>query len=499
MRNSFARLVKRYTARPSLRERAASLKASAARVIRRKPVETEPALADSNAASPVLAAQVNEWVGLQNEMTGAASMTNEELDPKCDRANELHALICAFEARTVADMAAKLPVYEDEHAELRRFELGTQVEHTWSSVVRDIKALSGNAAVPDPILAAIAETRCLTEARIHAANLPQPAGSIDPLPEQTAALEAFFAHVDGVLLKTVPTTAAGCAALARYAVDFLADEGFVLDEQGSEHVRILELIARSPAAGGTPTIQPLADPVLAVLNRYHAARAAWDAYSDRLEKEGWDALGGIEVASAEEGRLSKAWSQLSTEVLATMPTTEAGRLALADFIETWVADHGNADGTPQAGSETIFAEVHSALLRTVRTSAGQGHSPPAQAAQPRARHFIDSFDLSRIGMRDLAAIHDAARLIAGVADAIGCQPRSYDGEDGGWNAIGLFADAISETCGGVLADTVREALDREPKNGWERGLRLKILAEHTIDNDDKAAVAIFARDFQAMA
>ncbi|KQP79438.1 hypothetical protein ASF60_22770 [Methylobacterium sp. Leaf113] len=151
MRNPFALLAKPNTVRPSLRERAASLKASASRVIRRKP-------ADAASAAPAAA------------------------------------------------LAA------------------------------------------DPILAAIAETRRLTMARTCAYNVELPAGELDPSPEQNAATDAFFAHVDGVLLKTVPTTAAGCAALARYTVEFLEDEKFSLDEDeaNEQHVRILGLIARSP-------------------------------------------------------------------------------------------------------------------------------------------------------------------------------------------------------------------------------------------------------------
>lgn len=151
MRNPFARLAARDTARPSLRERAAFLRASASRVIPRKPVDAAPA-----APAPALAA--------------------------------------------------------------------------------------------DPILAAIAETRRLHIARIRALDVYLPAGETDPSPEQNAATNAFFAHVNSVLLKTVPTTAAGCAALARYAGEFLQDEGYALDEDeaNEQHVRILDLIARSP-------------------------------------------------------------------------------------------------------------------------------------------------------------------------------------------------------------------------------------------------------------
>ena len=162
MRNPFARLTTRNAARPSLRDRAAALKASASRVIRRKPAD-----AAMPVAAPLLTA--------------------------------------------------------------------------------------------DPILGAIAETRRLHTARVHALNVDLPAGTVDPTPEQNAASGAFFAHVDHVLLTTVPTTAAGCVALARYAGEFLENEGVALDEDlnNNHHVRILDLIARSPMLDGLPQAQPL--------------------------------------------------------------------------------------------------------------------------------------------------------------------------------------------------------------------------------------------------
>ncbi|MCC0808087.1 hypothetical protein FPV16_18030 [Methylobacterium sp. W2] len=111
-----------------------------------------------------------------------------------------------------------------------------------------------------------------------------------------------------------------------------------------------------------------ADPVFSAIERYHAAREAGDAFSKRFEVEGAEALGGWDVASEEDLRLAHIWSDLATEVLETAPTTEAGRLALADFIETWVDGHGNLDGSPQDGSDTVFAEVYPALLKALRAS-----------------------------------------------------------------------------------------------------------------------------------
>ncbi|MCJ2033052.1 hypothetical protein [Methylobacterium sp. J-068] len=175
-------------------------------------------------------------------------------------------------------------------------------------------------AAPDPILAAIDETRRLTWARNRAANLPQPAGSIDPLPEQEAATNAFFAHVDDVLLKTVPTTAAGCAALARYTVEFLADEGFSLDEdQASEqHVRILDLIARSPLLDGVaPVIPPAPDfsgfSLWELMRTYNAFKIATDV----MGLTGWTISGtgaGHRLLNAEGDRLSCFQTYIADEL-----------------------------------------------------------------------------------------------------------------------------------------------------------------------------------------
>ncbi|WP_264051693.1 hypothetical protein [Methylobacterium flocculans] len=220
MRNPFARLAKPDTARPSLRERAASLKASASRVIRRKPVDAAPDAA----------------------------------------------------------LAA------------------------------------------DPILAAIAETRRLQSAIARASALPQPAGSLDPLPEQTAAMAASNAHIDNVLLQTVPTTAAGCAALARYAIEFLDENDFVLDEDlnNEQHVRILGLIARSPMLDSLPKGRPLAPDLSgmsdnALIRTYNAFKAA----SDIAGLTTWAVLGkpgDRRLLDAEGDRLSFFQTDITDEL-----------------------------------------------------------------------------------------------------------------------------------------------------------------------------------------
>ena len=138
--------------------------------------------------------------------------------------------------------------------------------------------------------------------------------------------------------------------------------------RGADRPSLKERAASLKATAARGMTRKPADPVFAAIERYAAARAAGDAYSDRIQTEGCDALGGFLAANDEDARLGRIWFSLAMEVLATVPTTEAGRLALAAFVEAWVDDSGNLDGSPQDGAETVFAEVYPALLRALRAS-----------------------------------------------------------------------------------------------------------------------------------
>jgi hypothetical protein len=139
------------------------------------------------------------------------------------------------------------------------------------------------AAAADPILAEIEESRRLDHSVARASKLPQPAARLDPLPEQDAAFAAFADHCANVLLKTVPTTAAGCAALARYALDYEELHDCALDEDDANNHsrRILDLIARSPMLGSIPTGRPLVPDFSgmssnALIRTYNAFKMATD-------------------------------------------------------------------------------------------------------------------------------------------------------------------------------------------------------------------------------
>lgn len=329
MLNPFARLAKRDTARPSLRDRAAALKASATRVIRRKPVDTAPALAAGpiapDAVSPALAALVSEWSSMLAH-ENAEGLAGRDVSAEGYRKRvALHRAILSHPARSLADLAAKAPIFREE-ADNEASPAGsveTLAFLAWQCVLRDLSILTAPrpAVATDPILAAIAEMRRLTQARAVANDLPIPDGDLGPLPEQDAAITAQFAHIDNVLLKTVPTTAAGCVTLARYALDFLAADGWALDEDeaNNEHVRILDLIARSPMLDSEPEGRPFA-PDLAGLSANTLIRTykAFRQASDIAASTTWALLNegdSCRILDAEMDRLSFFQADIADELM----------------------------------------------------------------------------------------------------------------------------------------------------------------------------------------
>lgn len=124
------------------------------------------------------------------------------------------------------------------------YERISEVAH---SLGRDLQRATSTTVEPqaDPILAAIEEGRRLMQLSTIAFAIPQNPTTLDPPPEQREAQGALVFHCRDVLLKIVPTTAAGCAALARFAIDFRADQGVTIYDDEDEDA-VLALIAKSP-------------------------------------------------------------------------------------------------------------------------------------------------------------------------------------------------------------------------------------------------------------
>jgi hypothetical protein len=256
MRNPFARLARPDTARPSLRERAAALKASASRVIRRKPVDALPPATPgewlANSPTPALMALVDEWCALEAEMA-ARPMADDELDVKGTRQAELHGLICAFEARCFEDLRLKTVIYQDEAREAQGpvGDATTMAVTAWLSVVRDIEAVGNKMPIKglgvfDPIFDAIEEGRRLIRlaSDVYARpTAPTREGVLQNEEDGAEALRDLWKHLDATVFKTVPRTAGGCRELARFAEEYSASQGVPISD---DETLIVGLIAQSP-------------------------------------------------------------------------------------------------------------------------------------------------------------------------------------------------------------------------------------------------------------
>lgn len=157
--------------RPSLRERAAALKATAGRVMLRKSrsstdaaepmarpatesegIKAVPEVRVSS-ASPALTEMVEAWQALAVEIE-SANVTEKEVDALTDRHIELQIAICRFPAATAADLLAKVPVFHDEMRDaVSGLNPDFKPEDTlsgaaWLGLFRDFKRLA-DAAIPD--------------------------------------------------------------------------------------------------------------------------------------------------------------------------------------------------------------------------------------------------------------------------------------------------------------------------------------------------------------
>ncbi|MCJ2102784.1 hypothetical protein [Methylobacterium sp. E-046] len=332
----------------------------------------------------------------------------------------------------------------------------------------------------DPALLAIRETERLQYAVDLASKVPQPPGTIDPLPEQKAAFDAFYAHIDTVLVRTVPTTAAGCAARARFMASYPRDRGFSLDEgdDGGQHLRILDNIARSPAlkAGTQPsrTLTEITD-VWRKIETFEpegADDAANDAF-ERLVDRKIAILAEAEALPATRQNiaakaLALAWDHFTNEYRASRPRGDyetSGRLAL---------------------------DINAAMNAAVERETDEPCLTPS---------LVTMLDLASATMGELQAVRDLAERIGSVAYAHAwsprCQRRAHPSGAPDFNAAGILVQWIGDVLTAVESAAAKEAAGRTPSGQDDRESRLSMLAATTIDNGDPDEIAAFARDLLA--
>lgn len=331
MRDRLARLVQRNPERPSLRERAAALKASAAQVIRRRQrgqVNYQP-----DSASLLAGRFADEGQAVFRGVEPAPHDGVRGHPAGADRADAA---------------AGRAPQQEHAMGRHETFENATALSTT-------LAYLSGHQPCElDPIFGAIEKTHALHAVQQAAyavcGDLPDAAPEWEP---EREAYRAWFDHIDNVLMRTVPTTAAGCVALARFTVDFCAEEEIPLSQDreagDTDNIGPLRLIAQSPAlAGAAALADPAEDPVFAAIEAHASARDAFSATVNASDRA-WVAQHGGDVsdaamASAKEDSAAAsdaedaAWDML----LRTRPTTTVGLLSWAQHVTRWVGEHDHS-------------------------------------------------------------------------------------------------------------------------------------------------------------
>lgn len=156
--------------------------------------------------------------------------------------------------------------------------------------------------------------------------------------------------------------------------------------------------------------------------------------------------------------------------------------------------------------------VHTVLREIV----GVGREAGASAAltpssdTPADRHpdelplsiLVPTVDFAGASLRELRAIREAADLVCNVACAATWQGsnRLSDDPNGGarFNRAGELMRWVSDALCHVVTAAQDEARRRLPDNNDDRGERLAMLAGSTIDNEDAAEIAAFARELLAI-
>ncbi len=210
-------------------------------------------------------------------------------------------------------------------------------------------------AEADPIFAAIEETRRL-DGIWQATYAEWPHDTTEPdelMRRREAACAAMWDHWRGTALKTVPTTPAGCAALARYVVEYHDRDDGDLDEDGHQ---VLRLIAQSPMASVRSALG--IDPVFAVIAASQQAEAAMAAFE--LAPTGPD----------EETAIILAQNEARRAVWATQPTTTAGLRALAEYTKEQARLYAGDDWRSKA-KRSDFGDYYLSLLSAIETLHGK--------------------------------------------------------------------------------------------------------------------------------
>lgn len=343
-------LIRRRADAPSLKDRAAALKASAARVMRRRTPAAAPVLVAPSAplagADPRLTAMVAELLEARRKLNDPSIPDGPGADALGERETALSMAVYRFPARSIHDMAAKLPFFREEAEDAGR---------AW-----DVR-----------------------RGEVFENSLP----------------------------------GAAWAGLLR-DIEHLADV--------------------VPAAEIAP------DPILAAIEASKAAQAARDAWSQRFN-------GGAKLSAAdfaEEDKLNGSQSHAHDAVMATVPTTAAGRLALLEYLRWQMGLYGMADGSPPDAHSAFWPDAYKALKAAL-----------AFDGRPTGKPSGVRLDLSGCSVPDLARLYETLSARWHIATVTMGAPFVWNGDY--YTAVGQILDDECDRLARILEDIAREIAGRK--------------------------------------
>ena len=104
-------------------------------------------------------------------------------------------------------------------------------------------------------------------------------------------------------------------------------------------------------------------------------------------------------------------------------------------------------------------------------------------------------DPKAMPLQDLISLHSSVNLLSDVADAISCQPKSMTGDR--WNAAGSMVNWLGNGLSDATEAVAAEMRTREASGCIERDQRLASLAPAILEGGDPAAALALAREILA--
>ncbi|MCJ2115731.1 hypothetical protein MKK65_03835 [Methylobacterium sp. J-001] len=221
---------------------------------------------------------------------------------------------------------------------------------------------------------------------------------------------------------------------------------------------------------------------------------AWDAWwAEKVRIHGEHLTEALDDAANDA---ANATSALGEQIAALPARTADGFRVKLRALSHYMRDALQSETPEDPDPDQILA--HS-LWRDVHGEAQPGLTPFTASRQEP--NLISMLDLASASMEDLHTIRETARLVGSVADAVLCQPRAW--ESGvprpTRNDAGKLMRWVSDALSAVETAVEQEAAGRTSLGADDRGTRLHVLAGVTIDNDDPDELAAFAHDLLAHA